>query len=137
MLAVPMIDGEIEKGQIEPERVKAKNSHRYDKLISNLFPEDDWFRDNCKTHDAKQSVLFFKEAKQMEDGNWEVKPFTMFLNPDSTLAESLEADQPGVKKTSPSSFEPTRERTLNLKMAVLLIPPVANSRVHECQGKSL
>lgn len=101
MLAVPMIDGEIEKGQIEPERIKAKSSHRYDKLISDLFPEDDWIRDNCKILDAKQSVLFFKEAKQMEDGNWEVKPFTMFLNPDSTLAESLEGDHPSVKKDKP------------------------------------
>lgn len=101
MLAVPMIDGEIEKGQIEPERVKVKSNHRYEKLIGDIFPEDDWIHDDCKILDAKQSVLFFKEAKQLEDGNWEVKPFTMFLNPDSTLAESLDAEQAGVKKDKP------------------------------------
>ena len=67
MLAVPMIDGEIEKGQIEPERVKAKSSHRYDKLISDLFPEDDWIRDNCKILDAKQSV-FVLQGSQANGG---------------------------------------------------------------------
>lgn len=90
ILVVPWIDGEVSQKKIETLQPTGNNNQRYEKLITDLFPEDDWIRGRCKILDAKQSILFFKEAKQLEDGNWEVKPFTMFLNPNEALVDQAD-----------------------------------------------
>ena len=98
LFVVPWIDPKIEQKRIETLYPSQQQSNqRYDRLITEIFPEDDWIRGKCKILDAKQSVLFFKEAKQLEDGNWEVKPFTMFLNPDNALVASDSAESNGEK----------------------------------------
>ncbi|MEC9093074.1 MAG: hypothetical protein VX438_10240 [Planctomycetota bacterium] len=85
---VPLIDGRVAQKQIETRLPSETNNQRYAKLITTVFPADDWIRGRCKILDARQSILFFKEARQLEDGNWEVKPVTMFLNPGKALVNS-------------------------------------------------
>ncbi len=106
--AIPLIDGTIEKSQAQPERTQPASNDRYSQLITSHFAEDDWIRGRCKILDAQQSILFFKEARQLEDGNWEVKPFTMFLNPEGALsrntANSEDAEKPIILRTEEGAF---------------------------------
>lgn len=110
LVIVPLIDHRVTQKKIETQHPSQTSSQRYDQLITEIFPEDDWIRERCKILDAKQSILFFKEARQLEDGNWEVKPFTMFLNPDQALVDSKSGDpadrpeQPIILRTDEGAY---------------------------------
>lgn len=104
LVVVPAIDKDVVQKKVEVVHQTSAGNQRYDRLITEIFPTDDWIRGRCKILDARDSILFFKDAKQLDDGSWQVKPFTMFLNPEKSLTESSSGprrsgDQPVILRT--------------------------------------